>query len=536
MSIKAKILLGLVLLTLGVVGLALMRPAWWWTLAPIGLLWLIAAHDLLQRRRTLLRNYPIIGHGRYLIEDFRHHFRQYLIEADTGGEPFTHEQRALVYRRAKGVNDVLPFGTIQELYGPGHEWVNHSMQPKEPPREEVRIQIGGPHCQQPYSASHLNISAMSFGSLSSNAILALNGGAARGGFYHNTGEGGISRYHLEPGGDLVWEIGSGYFGCRTQGGAFDPERFREKAQYDVVRMIEVKLSQGAKPGGGGVLPASKLTRELAEAREVPLGQDVVSPASHKEFDSPVGLLKFIARLRELSGGKPAGFKFCLGRRMEFMAVVKAMLEEDLTPDFITVDGAEGGTGAATLELSNSVGTPLREALVFVHNTLVGAGLRDRIRIIASGKTISAFDIARNLALGADLCNSGRGMMFGLGCIQARKCETNRCPTGVATQDPILVNGLSVPDKTERICRYHQKTIYHLLELTAVAGFDRPEQLTPELFHHRVDERRVKSYQDFYPWLETGSLRASPDRVHEWYAEPWKRARPDYFCATDAAAQ
>lgn len=528
MSVKAKILLALVLATLAVAGMGWLAPGWWWGLVPLGLLWAIAAHDLIQRKRTLLRNYPLLGHGRYLIEDFRHHFRQYLIESDTGGEPFTHEQRALVYRRAKGVNDVLPFGTIQELYGAGHEWLNHSMQPAEPAREETRIPIGGPHCDRPYTASHLNISAMSYGSLSSNAILALNGGAARGGFYHNTGEGGISRYHLEPGGDLVWEIGSAYFGCRTSAGRFDPERFRDKAGYDVVRMIELKLSQGAKPGGGGVLPASKLTRDLAEAREVPMGEDVISPASHSEFATPVGLLQFLARLRELSGGKPVGFKFCLGRRMEFMAVVKAMLEEDLTPDFITVDGAEGGTGAATLELSNSVGMPLREALVFVHNTLVGAGLRDRVRIIASGKVISAFDIARNLALGADLCNSGRGMMFGLGCIQARKCETNRCPTGIATQDPILVNGLSVPDKTERIHRYHQTTIRQLLQLTAVTGFQRPEQLTPELFHHRVDERRVKSYREFYPWLETGALRAGSGAIDAWYAEPWERARADRF--------
>lgn len=529
MSTKGKILTALALLTLTGLGLGLVHPAWWWSLLLIGPLWAVALHDLLQRRRTLLRNYPVLGHGRYLIEDFRHHFRQYLIESDLGGAPFSHEQRALVYRRAKGVNDVLPFGTLNNVYASGHEWLNHSMQPRNAPAEETRIPVGGPDCEQVYPASHFNISALSFGSLSSHAILALNGGAARGGFYHNTGEGGICRYHREYGGDLVWEIGSGYFGCRTPDGGFDPEQFRDKARSDQVRMIEIKISQGAKPGGGGVLPASKLTPELAEARSVPLGRDVLSPASHSEFDSPVGLVRFIARLRELSGGKPVGIKLCLGRRVEFMATVKAMLAESITPDFITVDGAEGGTGAATLELSNAVGMPLRDALVYVHNSLYGAGLRDRVRIIAGGKVVSAFDIARSLALGADLCNSGRGMMFALGCIQARKCETNRCPTGVATQNPLLASGLSVPDKIERVHRYHRNTIRHLLELTAATGFERPEQLGPHLFHRRLDPRTVVSYQDLFPWLESGEL-LDGGSADPWYAEPWQRARAESFRA------
>lgn len=489
----------------------------------------IAIHDLVQRRKTLLRNYPVLGHGRYIIEDFRHHFRQYLIESDRDGHPFSHEQRALVYRRAKGVDDVLPFGTIQDVYGSDYEWLNHSMAPAEPLREEPRIRIGGPDCRAPYDASHLNVSAMSFGSLSGRAISALNNGARMGGFYHNTGEGGISHYHRQ-GGDLVWQIGSGYFGCRTRDGGFDPELFQEKATGEQVRMIEIKLSQGAKPGGGGILPASKLTRELAAAREVPMGRDVLSPAAHSAFRTPIEMLEFLARLRSLSGGKPVGLKLCLGRRVEFMAAAKAMLETGILPDFITIDGSEGGTGAAPLELSNAVGVPLRNAIVFVHNTLTGAGLRDRIRLIASGKVISAFDIARNLALGADLCNSARGMMFSLGCIQARKCETNRCPTGVATQDPMRTNGLSVPDKSERVHRFHKNTIRHLLELVSATGLDHPGQFTPDLFHRRINEREVTSYLSFYPWLAPDALVNDHQEVPEWYAEPWRRAAPQQFRA------
>ncbi|MCP1728458.1 glutamate synthase domain-containing protein 2 [Natronospira proteinivora] len=528
MSAKTLILATLLAVTLLFLTLGLANPAWWWATLALIPLYLIAIHDLYQRRKTLLRNFPILGHGRYLIEDFRHHFRQYLIESDRDGHPFTHEQRALVYRRAKDVNDVLPFGTIQNVYGSDYDWLNHSMQPKPVQHTEPRVRIGGVDCLRPYEASHLNISALSFGSLSDRAIIALNRGAAKGGFYHNTGEGGLSPHHRKGDGDLVWNIGSGYFSCRREDGRFDPDQFRDKACTEQVRMIELKLSQGAKPGGGGILPASKLTRELAETRGVPMGEDVLSPAAHSEFSSPVGLLEFIARLRELSDGRPVGMKLCLGRRVEFMAVVKAMIETGIKPDFITIDGSEGGTGAASLELSNSVGVPLRDALVFVHNTLVGAGLRDEIRLVASGKVISAFDIARNLALGADLCNSARGMMFALGCIQARKCETNRCPTGVATQDPMRVNGISVPDKAERVYRYHQNTIKHLMELMAVTGLEHPGDFRPELFHHRLNERQVISYQDFYPWLEPEALCNGAADVPEWYAEPWQRAKADSF--------
>jgi glutamate synthase domain-containing protein 2 len=524
---KRVIILALLGLALGVTLLGLWHGAFFWALALLGPLLLVAIHDLLQTRRTLLRNYPLIGHGRYLVEDFRHQFRQYLIESDRSGEPFTHEQRALVYRRAKAVDDVLPFGTIRDVYAPGYEWVNHAIQATPRLEREPSVTIGGDTCTRPYSASLFNISALSFGSLSSHAILALNGGARKGGFYHNTGEGGISRFHREPGGDLVWEIGSGYFGCRRKDGGFDPERFAEQACSDQLRMIELKLSQGAKPGGGGLLPGVKVTPELAAARGVPVGRDVLSPSAHSEFSNPPELLAFVARLRELAEGRPVGIKFCLGRRVGFMSLVKAMLETGIVPDFVTVDGSEGGTGAATLELANSVGTPLRDALVFVHNTLRGAGLRPQVRVIASGKIISAYDIARSLALGADLCNSARGMMFALGCIQARRCETNRCPTGVATQDPWRVSGLSVPDKSERVYRYHYSTIEHFLELLAALGLRDPSGLQPEIFHFRVDEHRTQNFADLYPRLEPGAL-LNGAAVPEWYADPWGRASADRF--------
>ncbi|MEA5445858.1 FMN-binding glutamate synthase family protein [Gammaproteobacteria bacterium AB-CW1] len=528
MSAKMLVLITLALLiALSVAMVALVGGGWWVALGLVLLLTAVAIRDLIQSRRTLLRNFPLIGHGRYIIEDFRHHFRQYLIESDRDGNPFSHEQRALVYRRAKGVNDVVPFGTIQNVYGSDYDWLNHSMSPSRKLEEEPRVRIGGEDCSKSFDASHFNISAMSFGSLSGRAIAALNQGARKGGFFHNTGEGGISEHHRH-GGDLVWEIASGYFGCRDDKGGFDPAQFADKAGYPQVRAIELKLSQGAKPGGGGMLPASKLTPELAAARGVPMGQDVISPSCHSEFSTPTGLLEFIARLRELSGGLPVGMKLCLGRRVEFMAVVKAMHETGIKPDFITIDGSEGGTGAASLELSNHVGMALRDALVFAHNTLVGAGLRDQIRVIASGKVISAFDIARNIALGADLCNSARGMMFALGCIQARKCETNRCPTGVATQDPLRVNGLDVADKAERVYRYHRNTIRHLLELVAVTGLDHPGKFSPELFHHRLNERKVISYHEFYHWLNPGDLKDSGATLPAWYAEPWERARPDSF--------
>jgi len=354
----------------------------------------------------------------------------------------------------------------------GYEWINHSLDPKPVVEHEPRIRFGGPDCSRPYEASPLNISAMSFGALSRNAILALNKGAKIGGFFHNTGEGGISPYHLEYGADLVWQIGTGYFGCRDSKGRFDEALFADKACLDQVKVIEIKLSQGAKPGHGGILPAVKLTPEIAAIRHVPMGQDVISPPAHTAFSSPLGLLEFVARLRDLAGGKPVGFKLCIGRKSEFLAICKAMLETGITPDFITVDGSEGGTGAAPIELTNSVGTPLRDGLIFVRNALVGIGLRDQVRLIAAGKAISAFHVLRLIALGADTVNSARAMMFALGCIQSRHCNRGTCPTGVATQDPARYKALHVDDKASRVARYHRSLFKNLMEMVGAAGLAR----------------------------------------------------------------
>lgn len=503
--LKRLLCLGAVLLALGTGLLAWWWPPFVWAFVVVGPLLLLAAHDLLQQRHTILRNYPVFGHLRYMLEDMRHQIRQYFIESDDHGNPISHGQRELVYRRAKDVSDVLPFGTLKDVYAPGYEWINHSMYPRQPAEHESRVRIGGPDCSQPYEASHLNVSAMSFGALSSHAIEALNLGARHGGFAHNTGEGGISDHHLKPGGDLIWEIGTGYFGCRTSDGRFAPELFAERAALPAVKMIELKLSQGAKPGGGGILPASKLTPAIARARGVPLGRDVHSPPGHTAFVGPRGLLEFLARLRELSGGKPVGFKLCVGRPEEFLAVCRAMHETGISPDYIVVDGKEGGTGAAPQEFSDHLGTPLREGLMFVHNALVGAGLRERVRIGAAGKLLSGFDMAAVCALGADFCYSARGMMFALGCIQARRCHTNRCPTGVATQDPWRVSGLVVADKAVRVHNFHRNTVKHFLKVLAAAGLETSAELHPGLLLRRVALGQVHSYRELYRWLTPGSL-------------------------------
>jgi len=462
-----------------------------------------------------------------MLEDARHHIRQYLIQGDKEGDPFTRPQRSVVYQRAKGDSDVQPFGTLEDVYQEGYEFIEHSIVPVAMPDAPPRVSIGGSQCKEPYSASLLNISAMSFGSLSKNALLALNGGASKGGFYHNTGEGGLSRYHLEPGGDLVWELGTGYFGACSEPGVFAPELFAEKSRTPAVKMIELKLSQGAKPGGGGILPAAKVTRDIAEARGVQVGKDVLSPARHSTFETPLELVSFVAELRKLSGGKPVGFKLCVGKTHEFMAVVKAMLETGVTPDFITIDGKEGGTGAAPLEMSNRVGLPLREGLIFAHNALVGAGLRDQVRVIAAGKIINAYDILRTLAMGADVCNSARGMMFALGCIQARRCHANTCPTGVATQDPWRMNGLVVSDKQERVYNYHKSTLKHLQKLLSACGVSDPAELGPEMLLRRVTPTTTSSYREIFSYLEPGQLRDDPNMT-SWYASAWQQARADSF--------
>ena len=442
----------------------------------LGFLTALGIYDSFQTKHAILRNFPVIGHFRYLLESISPEIQQYFIESNTDGRPFSRNLRSLVYRRAKGVNDTHPFGTQKDINDEHYIALRHSIYAKGPVSDDIRVTVGGPDCTQPYSASIFNISAMSFGSLSSNAVKALNQGAKKGDFYHNTGEGGISSYHLE-GGHLVWQIGTGYFGCRSEDGSFDPEKFREKAAHPSVKMIEIKLSQGAKPGHGGVLPGIKNTPEIAEIRGLMPGTTVLSPPAHKAFSNPEGLIQFVGKLRELSGGKPVGFKLCIGRTEEFAALCQAMVSQGISPDFITIDGAEGGTGAAPLEFSDSVGLPLEPALIFVRVTLERYKLRDRIRIIASGKAVSAFSIIKFIALGADICNSARGFMFSLGCIQALRCNTNECPTGVATQNKGLVKGLVVVEKSERVYNFHKNTVHAVKELLGASGHTHPSELT-----------------------------------------------------------
>ncbi|WP_416202630.1 FMN-binding glutamate synthase family protein [Marinobacter sp. X15-166B] len=467
---------------------------------------LVGTYDLAQRSRTLSRNYPILVHFRYFLESIGPEIRQYFIQSDTEERPFSRDQRALVYQRAKNTLDKRPFGSQLEMYADGFEWMSHSLAPLDCDPETFRVLVGK-NRRQPYSASVFNISAMSFGSLSANAILALNTGARQGGFYHDTGEGSISRYHRQPGGDLVWEIGSGYFGCRNPDGSFSEQNFVRNATLEQVKMIEIKLSQGAKPGHGGILPGAKVTPEIAEARGVPVGRDVVSPARHSAFDTPLGLLAFIARLRTLSGDKPVGFKLAIGHPWEWFAIVKAMLDTRITPDFIVVDGGEGGTGAAPLEFINRLGMPLTEALLLVHNTLVGTNLRDDIAIGAAGKITSAFDMARTLALGADWCNSARGYMFSLGCIQALNCHSGKCPSGIATQDVSRSGKLDVRDKSQRVYHFHHNTVAALSNLLGAAGLSHPSQLGPEHILRRVSRTDARTYMDLYEFLEPGALLA-----------------------------
>lgn len=482
--------------------------------------------DLLQRKRTVSRNYPILAHFRYFLESIGPEIRQYFIQSDTDERPFSREQRTIVYQRAKNVLDKRPFGSQLGMYDEGFEWINHSLQPSALKDTDFRIVIGK-QCAKPYNASVFNISAMSFGSLSANAILSLNAGAKMGNFYHDTGEGSISRYHREPGGDLVWEIGSGYFGCRNKDGTFNEERFARNATLDQVKMIEVKLSQGAKPGHGGILPGEKVTPEIAEARGVEPGKDVVSPASHSAFSTPREFLEFLEKLRELSGGKPVGFKLAIGHPWEWFAIVKAMLETGKTPDFIVVDGGEGGTGAAPLEFINRIGTPMTEALLLVHNTLVGTNLREHIAIGAAGKITSAFNIARTLALGADWCNAARGYMFSLGCIQALSCHTGKCPSGVATQDPRRSKKLDVQDKSQRVYNYHKNTLEALMNLLEASGLKHPSELGPEHIIRRTSKTETHSYMDLFPFLEPGALLEGEtgERVFDTY---WPNATPDSF--------
>jgi glutamate synthase domain-containing protein 2 len=506
--------------------LALIQP---WALAGLAgslVLTYIGFHDLLQKRHAILRSYPIAAHFRFLFEEIRPEIRQYFLESDTDGTPFNRDKRSIVYQRAKGQLDKRPFGTQRDVYADGFEWLNHSLQPADAAKTPFRIKVGGPDCKQPYDLSVYNISAMSFGALSANAIRSLNKGAAMGGFAHDTGEGSISRYHREFGGDLIWEIGSGYFGCRTLDGKFSPENFARQAVDPQVKMIEIKLSQGAKPGHGGVLPGPKVTAEIAVTRGVQQGVDCVSPARHSAFSTPRELMGFIAQLRELSGGKPVGFKLCIGHPWEFLSLCKAMLATQTYPDFIVIDGAEGGTGAAPLEFVDHIGMPLRDGLIFAHNALVGIGVRDRIKIGAAGKITSAFDMARVMALGADWCNAARGFMFAVGCIQAQSCHTDRCPTGVATQDPVRQRAVVVEDKSVRVSQFHGSTIKALAEVIAAAGLTHPNQLRPHHISKRIGTSEVKSYAELYPWLKPNELlHGSDDHA---YRHAWAMASANSF--------
>jgi glutamate synthase domain-containing protein 2 len=507
----------------------LLAHTWLWPFTVISaLLSLVGLNDLRQRHHAVRRNYPILGNIRYLIETIRPEIRQYLIEGDDDKLPFSRAQRSLVYARAKNESAEKAFGTLNDAYKPGFEFISHSMLPVPmPDPASFRIRIGGPQCRQPYSASIFNISAMSFGALSANAIAALNKGARLGRFAHDTGEGSISPYHREHGGDLIWEIGSGYFGCRSEDGQFDPERFAEQARAAQVKMIEIKLSQGAKPGHGGILPGHKVSAEIAATRGVREGEDCISPAAHSAFATPRELLQFVARLRELSGGKPVGFKFCLGHPWEFMGIAKAMLATGITPDFIVVDGKEGGTGAAPREFSDNMGVPLREGLMFVHNTLVGLNLRERIRIGAAGKLVSAFDIASVLAIGADWVNSARGFMFAIGCIQSQSCHTNKCPTGVATQDALRQRALVVPEKAERVASFHRNTLHALAEMLAAAGLDHPTELKPKHLARRISASEIGLFSQLHTFLKPGEL-LSGAIDSEFYARMWRMARSDSF--------
>lgn len=497
-----------------------------WLAVPLGLLVLIGVFDMVQTRHTIWRNYPLTGHIRWFMEWLHPFLRAYIVESETEGRPFNREDRALIYRRAKNVPSVEPFGSHLDNHRAPHEWLAHSIAAKHLDETDFRVTVGEGRCAQPYSASVFNISAMSFGSLGARAIEALNRGAAKGGFYHDTGEGGVSRYHRAGGGDLVWELGSGYFGCRAKDGSFDPEKFAETAACDQIKMIEIKLSQGAKPGHGGVLPGSKVTPEIAEARGIPIGETCISPPYHRAFSTPLEMMEFIAQLRELSGGKPVGFKLCIGKRHEFLALLKAMRETGERPDFIVVDGSEGGTGAAPAEFLDYIGAPLREGLNFVRNALVGAGLREDIRVAASGKQVTAYALASAMALGADWVNSARGFMFALGCVQSLNCHRNTCPTGIATTDASRQRGLVIPDKAERVFHYHRNTLKAFAEVIGALGVTHPRDLVLDDLYRLEQGRAATSAGHWREQVAPNQLIEDPGSTP--LAVDWERARPDRF--------
>jgi len=505
---------------------AVWHPVAIWTSAACGALVGLGVYDHVQTHHSLMRNYPIVARMRWIFEELRPYLRQYIVEGERDGRPIERASRSVVYARAKGQEDAVPFGTQLDVNSSEYEFITQSMAPSAVRPDDPRIAVGGPDCTKPYSASIFNISAMSFGSLSANAIEALNLGAKQGGFYHDTGEGSISRYHRKHGGDIVWEIGSGYFGCRNRDGSFDEGAFKENAADDQVKMIEIKLSQGAKPGHGGMLPGPKVTEEIAAARGIPIGEDCLSPAYHTAFRSPVELVEWAARLRELSGGKPVGVKFCVGHPYQVFALTKAMNKLGTNLDFVVVDGAEGGTGAAPREFVDHVGMPLREGLVLTRNALVGAGLKGDVRIAAAGKATTAFAIAANAALGADWTNAARAFMFSIGCIQSLKCHTGECPVGVATQNPLRQRGLVVSDKAARVARFHAHTLHALKELIAAAGLDHPSELEPLHLYQRVRPFELLPADRVYPLIQPRQLLDDPDSTR--YSLAWSAADPDSF--------
>lgn len=527
--VRAQLFIAAILFTALFVILGMnLHPGWLIGLVISVPLLLLGLYDSFQEQLTLTRNYPVAAHIRWLFFDLRPYLRQYIVEGDLEGKPYSIEARNLVYARARGTSEAHPFGTELDVNAEGYSWINHSIKPAEKPDKSPRTLIGTDQCRRPYSASLLNVSAMSFGSLSANAIRALNLGAKTGGYFHDTGEGGLSRYHLEHGGDVVWEIGSGYFGCRKEDGSFDPDLFTEGAQRDEVKMTEIKLSQGAKPGHGGMLPGAKVTQEIAETRKVPAHQDCLSPRGHSAFSTPCEMLEFAASMRDMSGGKPVGLKLCVGQIHEVFAIMKAIRKTGILPDFIVVDGAEGGTGAAPLELSNHVGMPLREGLILMRNALVGTGLKKHIRLGASGKVFSGAGMAENLAIGADWCNAARAFLFSIGCIQAQRCHTGTCPTGITTQDPIRQRGLVVDTQSKHAARFHEKTLEALADIVAAAGLEHPRDLRPHHLSMRGDAIKAGSIDALDSFIDENQLIDAPDETI--YARHWEAADPDSFSA------
>lgn len=511
------------------VGIALLSLLWQnvlWSFVVVGPLVVLGLLDATHSRHNVLRNYPVVGHLRYFAEFIRPNIQQYFINTNQSGRPYPREIRDLVDARARGGEALLPFGTQHDVLSTGDEFSYHSLHVKHVPEEDGRVLVGGPDCTQPYLASRLNISAMSFGALSSNAVIALNTGAKMAHCFHYTGEGGLADYHLQGGGDVSWQIGTDYFGARTEDGKFDQELFKKKSRLDNVKMIAIKLSQGAKPSHGGVLPSAKITPEISKIRGVPMGKDCLSPPTHSAFSTPRGLLECVKLLRELSDGKPIGFKLCIGNKSEFLGIVKAMVDTGIKPDFIQVDGSEGGTGAAPLEFTNRLGMPINEAIAFVHDALVGAGVRDDIRLIASGKVATGYDMVTKIALGADMCSAARAFMFTVGCIQALHCHTNKCPTGIATQNPVLARAVVVADKAPRVAKYHDETVRVFRELVGAMGLERIGDLGRGHILRRMDDTSAARYDEIYPPLNSGDLSGdtAPDRL----ARDWALADADRF--------